>query len=475
MNKGLIPIIIGNGTTPTPVGEHTVRYFDYDGTLLKTENLNDGDLLTPPSVPSNPYLIFNRWSNAIADYIFNGYVREFPTQVPTDFPMTISINGTDVEINVNDTIFTGTFIDNIIEVSGEAPNFGVIVIKGEVDGEVFQGTWTALSGAISGTADASLFDQKVYQDLDIGALYDTLDDKTYLFIRVSELTGYTPTIVLQKADTSLLTIDWGDGTSSTSNVDGGVNIAKDTPYTKGDYIITITATNYYLIGSTFNVFNDDELFETALTKTYISKYTGLNQNAFKDCINLETTSMPARLIRVQENMFYNCRSLRAIIYPPCEDSEIPNNSFYDCDSLRVVVISDNIVTIGESNFGTSYYLETLILPNTVTSCAGICNNVRNLTSVILSNSLTNIVGFNTNVSLPSIEIPATVTKIAFAFGSCYTLRNIYMLPDVPPNIDENTFRNLNPLCKIWVPADSYDAYVAAHYWITFASKIYVTE
>ena len=62
---------------------------------------------------------------------------------------------------------------------------------------------------------------------DIGALYDVADGKTYLFLSITKITGDQPAILLSKADTSLMTITWGDGTSQTTSGSGAVSTTQD--------------------------------------------------------------------------------------------------------------------------------------------------------------------------------------------------------------------------------------------------------
>jgi hypothetical protein len=477
--SGLIPIIIGN-STPTPVGEHTVRYFDYDGTLLKTENLDDGGTLTPPSVPVNPDLIFNRWSKAIADYIFNGYLRAVPTPAPTDFPMTIEINGTVAVISISNIILTGTFIDNIIDASGSAPGFGTIVINGVVQGELFQGTWSATAG-VDGSVDANLVDQGVYQDLDIGALYDTLNDDTYIYVTVTEETQYLPDIYIKKNDTSLLTVAWGDGTTSSTTANGDLVITKDNPYAgDGDYIIKITTSFYFYFGANINkqlnLFGST-IFENAVTKIYMSKYAALNNVALSSCSNLANISLPPYLTKSEAFSLSGCTKIISVIFPPVNNNIITGSTFASCYMLKNVILSDSIVELNALIFSGSYSIESIILPNSITTLGiSTFEGALNLSRVILSDNIKTIPSdcFLNNHSLQEIEIPKNITSLS-GLGYCYTLRNIYMLPTVPPTIYADTFTDINPLCKIWVPAESYDDYIVAEYWSDLESQIYVTE
>lgn len=55
-----------NGAYPDPVGngqgKHRVRFFDYDGTILKTV-YTDGGAVTAPAVPDHERLLFQEWNN----------------------------------------------------------------------------------------------------------------------------------------------------------------------------------------------------------------------------------------------------------------------------------------------------------------------------------------------------------------------------------------------------------------------------
>jgi hypothetical protein len=47
----------------TPGNGFPVRFFDYDGTLLKTHYVHKGEDATPPELPEHEYLSFQRWNN----------------------------------------------------------------------------------------------------------------------------------------------------------------------------------------------------------------------------------------------------------------------------------------------------------------------------------------------------------------------------------------------------------------------------
>ena len=67
----------------------------------------------------------------------------------------------------------------------------------------------------------------VEQPTDVGAIYNTVDDVTYMFCRFTTNTGLNPTLAINGATS----IDWGDGTVDTSKSHTYAN--------EGEYIIKI--------------------------------------------------------------------------------------------------------------------------------------------------------------------------------------------------------------------------------------------
>lgn len=78
--------------------------------------------------------------------------------------------------------------------------------------------------------------------------------------------------------------------------------------------------------------------------------------------------------------------------------------------------------------------------------------------------------FYSCVKLETIDIPANVTSIGSdssnAFGSCTSLRSVYMWPTTPPIIRNDEFYN-SPGIVIYVPTGSLSAYQKATNWSKF--------
>jgi hypothetical protein len=61
-------VIVKGGETPTPptTGDYFVKVIDFDGTVLKSANLNNGDTFELPTPPSHDGLVFQEWSSSQA-------------------------------------------------------------------------------------------------------------------------------------------------------------------------------------------------------------------------------------------------------------------------------------------------------------------------------------------------------------------------------------------------------------------------
>ena len=154
---------------------------------------------------------------------------------------------------------------------------------------------------------------------------------------------------------------------------------------------------------------------------------------------------------------------------PNSVKNIRDNAFNGCSSLTSVTIGNSVTSIGQSAFSRCTGLTSVEIPNSVTSIgSGAFEYCTSLTSVTIPNSVTSIGdrAFNGCTGLTSIEIPSSVTSIgSSALPS--SLQRLTVYATTPPSannagVDRNT-------CKLYVPAESVEAYANALWWEDFAS------
>ena len=428
-----------NGETPIPeTGDWLVRYFDVDGTLLKSQLVNNGQNATPPSNPNyDPtYLTFNTWN-----------------QVSTN----------------------------------------------------------------------------VTSNRDIGAIYNTVDNKSYAFITLTTASGVAPTLYFNKSDGSTLSVNWGDGNTSTFTNSGNFNTGTHTYSTVGTYVISMwissgTGTYSFSNASSSTTFigGNTQSYKNTLKSLYISNLvTNIPSSAFYNCYTLITVSIPSSVTSIGTSAFYSCYSLNLVNIPssvtsisastfqtcytlitvsiPSSVTSIGSSAFQDCVGLTSINIPSSVTSIGQNAFYNSRlrsitipssiksisdslfaYCQALVsvsLPNTITTIGtgsfSYCNSLKTI-SIPSSVTLIYSTAFYNCYSLTSISIPSSVTSIGQnAFYNCYCMKQykIYRKP-TPTALSTTVFNNINSTCKIYVPDAALSTYKTATNWSSYANYIY---
>jgi hypothetical protein len=339
----------------------------------------------------------------------------------------------------------------------------------------------------------------VQNDIDVGAIYDTIDGKTYLFVRITDTTGLQPTLALNKTGTALLTVDWGDSTTDTSTTNGDITLTKTAAYAAiGDYVITIESTDVYSVNTFGFLLGNNITYSHALLKLYsginfrptlfngsfnshfslqiisINKEnTSFAVNTFINARSLIHINLPAGSVSTGNDMFNSCYSLKNITYGA--DYIIRFRAFNSCFVLEKAVIND--IQTGANSHFTNSGIKEVVYPDTVTSLfPNIFQNCRFLKKVKLNNTLTSVgnFAFADCPNIESLEFPDTLTSIG---GGCFqnnisTLEYTF-LSTTPPTLSfTSAFTGINAACKIYVPDASVAAYKAATNWVTYANYIY---
>lgn len=143
--------------------------------------------------------------------------------------------------------------------------------------------------------------------------------------------------------------------------------------------------------------------------------------------------------------------------------------------ITTLNIPDGTTKIGNFAVCQCSGLTSITIPNSVTSIGnGAFNGCSSLASITIPNSVTSIgaSGFANCDSLTSVTIPSGVTSIGiYSFQNCSSLTSVTVEATTPPTLNSDVFRNNASGRKIYVPAESVDAYKAATNWSTYAADI----
>ena len=224
---------------------------------------------------------------------------------------------------------------------------------------------------------------------------------------------------------------------------------------------------------------------TSLTSITIpNNVTSIGEQAFKDCSRLISVTIPNSVTSIGEQAFGGCSGLTSIrvesgntVY----DSRNNGNAIIETDSNTLIsgckntVIPNTVTSIGDWAFEGRYDMTSITIPNSVTSIGyGAFQSCTDLTSVTIPNSVTTIGGwaFQYCRSLTSVTIGNSVIRIGVeAFDTCRQLISVVIETINPPIIISFAFNNNAQNRKIYVPAESVNAYKAANGWNTYADDI----
>ena len=195
----------------------------------------------------------------------------------------------------------------------------------------------------------------ITRDENIGAIYDTTDGKTYIFVHVNSKTGLRPTIYLQKSTADEMTIAWGHGEDDSVTSDSGtITIQKPTEYTEGWYTITITCAGEGIILGRVQILQH-------CSDEYDGTYAKITQKVY---FGANTTTL-------NNYVFYGHNGLDYVIASSDFTGSIGASAFYNCSSLASLTLPSGMTgSIGAYAFNNCYSLQSLTLPSGMTGSIG---------------------------------------------------------------------------------------------------------
>ena len=179
----------------------------------------------------------------------------------------------------------------------------------------------------------------------------------------------------------------------------------------------------------------------------------IGANAFYDCSNITSITIPGSVISIGDSAFSWCSGLTSITIPDSVKS-IGDTAFAVCSGLTSITIPDSVTSIGSSAFSGCTGLTSVTIPDSVTSigyyaflgCSG-------LTSVNIPESVTSIgySAFSGCTGLTGMTIGNSVTSIdSYTFSGCSGLTSI-TIPDSVTSIGYYAFRGCTGLTSVTIP------------------------
>jgi len=267
---------------------------------------------------------------------------------------------------------------------------------------------------------------------------------------------------------------WSDGsknnpyamTVSATNVTYMANFTVQYTWTTNNGTITITG--YRGAGGTVSIPSTINGFPV----------TSFGNNAFQNCTNLTSMTIPDSVTNIGSYTFMNCANLTSVTlgsgitslapytfsgcgltYMTIPDgvTNIGSYTFMNCSNLTSVTLGTGITSLQSFTFCGCARLASLTIPNSVTNIGSSAfANCNNLASVTLGSGITSLqsYAFGGCPALASVTIPPSVTSIwDFAFANCSGLKSI-TIPASVTSIGMNAFQNCIGMTAMVVSASN---------------------
>ena len=528
-------MLVKKGSVIPPVVEtYKVRWFDYDGSILKTELVTvSGSNATPPANPDHTAigLTFQEWNSDSLDIVCDRDIGA--TYVTTDDKLhilltststssfTIILNitnpttGTEFTINWGDgsaeQIITTTGVLNISHLYTLVLNRDLTVWRSAGTGNLILGVndddfslignnttnesfvvrifTPSYSRGSSGSFNGftNLYALVLHSQFTITG-YNCLASTGLSFIVVpncnTSLTGeavisYNSKLVRIALNQNLVNISNYLFTSCSSLVE--INIPKNLKLTYGYVFSLCTAL------SKINKLSDYPAVTAVSTNSFKSTlissikipegYTAIAGNAFESS-GLTSIEIPASVTLLSGNAFLNSLYLQSVTI--LGHPAIGSSTFSGCRALRTVDLGTSSLGTGATSlFSSCFALEEITIPSGFTSIPQSCfQNCYGLTSIVILEGITTIGtnAFTYCKSLPRIDLPESLTSVSGSntFGYCRALKTVVLkyTGGVVTLSNVDIFSTCHEELKFYVPDALVDAYKIATNWVTYADRIH---
>ena len=311
---------------------YTVQYLDWNGAVLKSQQVLPDGIVLPPANPSRDEWVFKGWSGT-------------STNVQSDLVITAQYEYAQNIVTLLDYDLT------LIQKSNISTGGDVVVDNPNRERLSFTGWSDSLTNIQS--SKVALANYKANPE-----------SSCYLYITLDATTGLSPTfyffewLIANIVFTHTYSINWGDGNTTNASVSRNTAFNVNHTYAaNGSYIIEITTDGVITLGNIVSGGNSLLLgnYRKALRKVYLGKSDTTSStlgcvvlwgHSLIGCVNL-TDVVYSNLSSVSSNTFINCSSLERIIFPSSltsmgKGADVGDvNGIYGCTNLRTIIFLNN--------------------------------------------------------------------------------------------------------------------------------------
>lgn len=203
--------------------------------------------------------------------------------------------------------------------------------------------------------------------------------------------------------------------------------------------------------------------------------TCISNNAFARCSSLQTIQLPQSLETLGTAVFAQCTALTSADLSQTRITALPAWTFSGCSTLTSISLPSTLTDIEEGAFYYCSSLSHISLPTTINRLASFafagCCDLSTLD--FMPDGMESIARycFYNNTQAANVVIPSTVSYIgSHAFDGCENANTFTTHRDIPSELGENVFANMNVGQKtLEVPTKSIVIYETAPQWQDFGN------
>lgn len=261
---------------------------------------------------------------------------------------------------------------------------------------------------------------------DVGAIYRTADGHTHAIINVKDSSYRAMPIYFGQTVSNGVTIDWGDGTTSTVSGTGYVTTTH-TYSTTGKYEIVLkvssgcvltlgyTTSNYYAV-----IGGNASAYRNYLEELYIGNSVKLDKYMIYNCCYLTLLTISPGFTVIPEYCIYGNYRVRAVIIPIGVTTIGKYNIYYigsyNVENQTIISIPETVETIGANSLYSITDVKRVVIPSKVTEInTYVCGDLPNAVRIFMSDTVTSILGIGGCRTLHKFKLPSELVETGYCF------------------------------------------------------------